>query len=61
VRSEAAAERNSQQTERGTKADGPLGGSRTYPTRSRLLQTVDETSRQPESLARLEYALQTLH
>jgi hypothetical protein len=30
-----------------------------YPTRWRLLQTVDEAARRAESLARLEYALLT--
>jgi len=30
-----------------------------YPTRLRLLQTVDEAARRAQSLARLEYALLT--
>ncbi len=30
-----------------------------YPTRRRLLQTVEEAARRAESLARLEYSLQT--
>jgi hypothetical protein len=41
VRSEAGAERNSQQTERGTKADGPLGGSRTGSVSNALAAAPD--------------------